>query len=64
MLDMLAEDSSDAVPAETLAVAPIPEASEALDIQKYDNVRPKRSRRANQPASPAEGKKQKKRRLR
>jgi hypothetical protein len=57
MLDMLAEDSSDAVPAETLAVAPIPEASEALDIQKSDNVRPKRSRRANQPVSPADGKK-------
>jgi hypothetical protein len=64
MLDMLAEDSSDAVPAETLAVAPILEVSEALDIQKSDNVRPKRSRRASQPASPAEGKKQKKRRLR
>jgi hypothetical protein len=64
MLDMLAEDSSDAVPAETLVVAPIPEASKALDIQKSDSVRPKRSRQANQPASPAEGKKQKKRRLR
>jgi hypothetical protein len=64
MLDMLAEDSSDAVPAETLAVAPILEDSEALDIQKSDNVHPKRSRRANQPASPVDGKKQKKRRLR
>jgi hypothetical protein len=64
MLDMLAEDSSDAVPTETMAVAPILEDSEALDIQKSDNVRPKRSRRANQPASPADGKKQKKRRLR
>jgi hypothetical protein len=64
MLDMLAEDSSDAIPIETLAVAPIPEDSEALDIQKSDNVRLKRSRRANQPASPADGKKQKKRRLR
>jgi hypothetical protein len=47
MLDMLAEDSSDAVPTETLAVAPILEDSEALDIQKSDNIRPKRSRRAN-----------------
>jgi hypothetical protein len=64
MLDMLAEDSSDAVPAETLVVVPIPEASKALDIQKSDSVRPKRSRRANQPASPTEGKKQKKRHLR
>jgi hypothetical protein len=63
MLDMLAEDSSDAVPAETLVVAPILEASKALDIQKSDSVCLKRSRRANQPTSPAEGKKKKKRRL-
>jgi hypothetical protein len=61
MLDMLAEDSSDAAPAETLAVAPIPEAGKALDIQKSDSVRPKRRRRATQPTSPAEGKKKKKR---
>ena len=32
MLDMLAEDSSDAAPAGTLTVAPLPEASKALDI--------------------------------
>jgi hypothetical protein len=63
MLDMLAEDSSDAALAETLVVAPIPEAGKALDAQRSDSVRPKRSRRANQPTSPAEGKK-KKRRLR
>jgi hypothetical protein len=64
MLDMLAEDSSNAAPAETLAVAPIPEAGKALDIQRSDSVRPNRPRRANQPTSPAEGKKKKKRRLR
>ena len=64
MLDMLAKDSSDAAPAETLVVAPIPEASKALDIQRSDSVCPKRSRRANQPTSSAEGKKKKKRRLR
>jgi hypothetical protein len=64
MLDMLAEDSSDAVPIETLVVAPIPEDSEALDIQKSGNVRPKCSCRANQPTFPADGKKQKKRHLR
>jgi hypothetical protein len=64
ILDMLAEDSSDAAPAETLVVVPIPEACKALDAQRSDNVRPKRSRRANQPTSPAEGKKKKKRRLR
>jgi hypothetical protein len=38
MLDMLVEDSSDAAPAETLAVAPIPEAGKALDIQRSDSV--------------------------
>jgi hypothetical protein len=64
MLDMLAEDSSDAAPAGTLVVAPLPEASKALDIQRPDNVRSKRPCRANQPASPADGQKKKKRRLR
>jgi hypothetical protein len=64
MLDMLAENSSDAAPAETLMVASIPEAGKALDAQRSDSVRPKRSRQDNQPTSPAEGKKKKKRRLR
>jgi hypothetical protein len=64
MLDMLAEDSSDAAPVETLVVVPIPEAGKALDAQRSDNVRPKRSRRADQPTSPAEGQKKKKRCLR
>jgi hypothetical protein len=63
MLDMLAEDSSDATPAETLVVAPIPEADKALDAQRSVNVRPKRSRRADQASFPAEGEKKKKRRL-
>jgi hypothetical protein len=64
MLDMLAEDSSDAAPAETLMVVPIPEADKALDAQKSINVRPKRSRRADQTSFPAEGEKKRKRRLR
>jgi hypothetical protein len=64
MLDMLAEDSSDAAPAETLVVAPIPESGKALDTQRSDSVRPKRPRRANHPTSPTEGKKKKKKRLR
>jgi hypothetical protein len=64
MLDMLAKDSSDAAPAETLVVAPIPGAAKALDAQKSVNVRPKRSRRADQASFPAEGEKKKKRRLR
>jgi hypothetical protein len=64
MLDMLVEDSSDAAPAETPVVAPILEASEALDIQRSDSIHPKRPHRANQPTSPAEGQKKKKKRLR
>jgi hypothetical protein len=63
-LDMLAEDSSDAAPAETLVVAPIPEADKALDAQKSINVRPKRSHRADQASFPIEGEKKKKIRLR
>jgi hypothetical protein len=63
MLDMLAEDSSDVAPAETLAVAPIPEAGKALDIQRSDSVRLKHPCRTNHPTSPAEGKQNKKRRL-
>jgi hypothetical protein len=64
MLDMLAEDSSDTTPAGTLAVAPLPEASKALDIQRPASARPKRPCRASPPASPADGQKKKKRRLR
>jgi hypothetical protein len=63
MLDMLAEDSSDAAHAKTLVVAPIPESGKALDTQKSDSIRPKRPRRTNPPTCPAEGKKKKKRRL-
>jgi hypothetical protein len=64
MLDMLAEDSSDSVPAETLAVATIPEPGKTLDIQRSDSTRPKHPRQASHPTSLAEGKKKKKRRLR
>jgi hypothetical protein len=61
MLDMLAEDSSNSVPAETLPIAPILESGKTLDIQRSDSIRPKRPRRTNHPTSPAEGKKKKKR---
>jgi hypothetical protein len=64
MLDMLAEDSSDSAPAETLAVALIPESGKTLDIQRPDTIRPKRLHQASHPTSPAEGKKKKKRQLR
>jgi hypothetical protein len=64
MLDMLAEDSSDAAPAGTLVVAPLPEAGITLDIQKPVSVRPRRPCRAHQLDSPADEQKKKKRRLR
>jgi hypothetical protein len=64
MLDMLAEDSSDSVPAGTLAIAPIPESGKTLDIQRSDSIRPKHPHKANHPTSPAEGKKKKKIQLR
>jgi hypothetical protein len=64
MLDMLAEDSSDAAPAGTLVVAPLPKAGKTLDIQRPVSARPKRPCRANQLDSPADEQKKKKRRLR
>jgi hypothetical protein len=54
MLDMLAEDSSDAAPAGTLVVAPLPKAGKTLDIQRPVSVRPKRPCRVNQLDSPAD----------
>jgi hypothetical protein len=44
MLDMLAGDSSDSVPAETMAVATIPELEETVDTRKPKGTRPKRLR--------------------
>jgi hypothetical protein len=64
MLDMLAGDSSDSVPAETIAVATILEPGKTLNSEKSDSARPKHLRSANHPTAPAEAKKKKKRRLR
>jgi hypothetical protein len=64
MLDMLAEDSSDSVPAETIAVATVPEPGKTLNTQKSDSTRPKRLRLASHPTALAKGKKKKRRRLR
>ena len=64
MLDMLAGDSSDSVPAETMAVATIPEPEKTVDTRRPEGTRPKRLRQVSHPAAPAEGKKKKKRRLR
>jgi hypothetical protein len=63
MLDMLAEDSSDSVPTETIAIAIVPEPEKTLTAQKTNDARPKRLRPASHPTAPAKGKK-KKRRLR
>jgi hypothetical protein len=63
MLDMLAEDSSDSVPIETMAVTTIPEPKKTVNTKKLDGTHPKRLRQASHPTAPAEGKKKKKRRL-
>jgi hypothetical protein len=62
MLDMLAGDSSDSVPVETMAIATIPEPEKTVDTRRPEGTRPKRLRQVSHPAAPAEGKK--KRRLR
>jgi hypothetical protein len=64
MLDLLAEDSSDAAPAGALVVAPLPEADTTLDVQKPVSTRPRRPCRANQPDPSADEQKKKRRRLR
>jgi hypothetical protein len=64
MLDLLAEDSSDAAPARTSVVAPLPEAGTTLDVQKSASTRPRRPCRASQPDPSADEQKKKKRRLR
>jgi hypothetical protein len=64
MLDLLAEDSSDAAPAGTLVVEPLPKTDTTLDIQRPVSVRPRRPCRANQLDPSADEQKKKKRRLR
>jgi hypothetical protein len=63
MLDMLAEDSSDATPAETLAVAPLPEVGITLNVQRPVRVRSRRPCRTNQADLPADEQKKKRRRV-
>jgi hypothetical protein len=64
MLDLLAEDSSDAAPAGALVVAPLPEAGMTLDTQKPAGTRPRRPCRANPSDPSADEQKKKRRRLR
>jgi hypothetical protein len=63
MLDMLAGDSSNSVPAETMVVATIPEPEKIVDTRRPEGARPKRLHQVSHPADPVEGKKKKKRRL-
>jgi hypothetical protein len=64
MLDLLAEDSSDAALVGTLVVAPPPETDITLDIQKPVSTRARRPSRANQLDPSTDEPKKKKRRLR
>jgi hypothetical protein len=64
VLDMLVGESSDSAPAETMAVAVIPELDRIVDTRKPDGTRPNRLRHVSRPTAPAEGKRKKKRRLR
>jgi hypothetical protein len=63
MLDLLAEDSSDAAPAGALVAAPLPGADMTLDTQKPGSTRPRRPCRASQPDPSVDEQKKKKRRL-
>ena len=64
MLDLLAEDSSDAAPAGALVVAPLPEADTTLDTQKPASTRPRSPCRVNQLDPSADEQKKKRRCLR
>jgi hypothetical protein len=61
VLDMLAGESSDSAPAETMAVAVIPETVKTVDTRKPEGTRPKRLRQVSRPTAPAEEEKKKKR---
>ena len=61
MLDMLAGDSSDLVPAETMAIATIPELEKTVDTRRPEDTRPKHLRQVSHPTAPVEGKKKNKR---
>jgi hypothetical protein len=64
VLDMLAGESSDSAPAETMVVMVIPELDKTLDTQKPEGTHPKHPRQVSCPTAPVEEKKKKKRRLR
>jgi hypothetical protein len=59
VLDMLAGESSDSAPAETMAVAVILETVKTVDTRKPEGTLPKRLCQVSRPAAPAEDKKKK-----
>jgi hypothetical protein len=63
VLDMLAGESSDSVPAETLVVAVILEAYKTVNTRKPEGTRPNRLRQVSRPTAPAEEEKKKKKLL-
>jgi hypothetical protein len=63
LLNMLAGESSDSAPTETMAVTAIPELDKTVDTRKPEGIHPKRPRQVSRPTAPAEEKKKKKRRL-
>jgi hypothetical protein len=64
VLDMLAGESSDSAPAETIVVVVIPETDKTVDTRKPEGTRPKRLRQVSRPTAPTEERKMRKKRLR
>jgi hypothetical protein len=64
MLDMLAGESSDSGPTETMAVTVISKLDKPTNAQKPEGTRPNHRHQVSRPAAPAEEKKKKRRRLR
>jgi hypothetical protein len=64
VLNMLAGESSDSAPVETMAITVILELDKTVDTRKPEGIRPKRPRQVSRPTVPVEEKKKKKRRLR
>jgi hypothetical protein len=62
VLNMLAGESSDSAPVETMAVTVIPELDKTVDIRKPKGIHPKRPHQVSRPTAPVE--EEKKRRLR
>ena len=59
VLNMLAGESADSAPVETMAVTVTPELDKTMDIRKPEGIRPKRPRQVSRPTAPVEEKKKK-----